>query len=93
MSSSEKYGWYSKKQHIRLTEMVKNKSAYVVINDNKQEIVENKNNCVIYKNENGECIVCTEITSAPNRPSSNFDDYVSRGKVIKFVKQCYINVE
>uniref|UniRef100_A0A6C0CNL5 Uncharacterized protein n=1 Tax=viral metagenome TaxID=1070528 RepID=A0A6C0CNL5_9ZZZZ len=89
MSSREKYGWYSKKQHIALTDAVKHGMSQSVNNSWKKL----KHNSYIYQTENGDEVLCTEVTSTPDYPTSKFDDFVFVGKLAKYVAQCYTEVQ
>ena len=89
MSARENYGWYSKKQHKAMTEAVKHGlSEYF---NNRWEKL--KHNSYIYQTENGDEVLCTEVTSTPNNPTSKYNDFVPLGKVVKFVKSCYTEVQ
>ena len=89
MSSRENYGWYSKKQLIALTNAVKyGMSSYS--NNGWQKM---KHNSYIYQTENGDEVLCTEVTSTPDYPTSKFDDFVFVGKLAKYVDQCYAEVQ
>ena len=89
MSCREKYGWYSKKQHISLTDSVK----YGVERHVNNSWEKKKHNSCIYQTENGDEVLCTEVTNTPNQPSSNYNDFVPVGKVVKFVKLCYTELQ
>lgn len=95
MSSRENYGWYSKKQHAVLSHSVKHGMVMKsVINSRGTEYWEKmKHNSYIYQTENGDEVLCTEVTSTPNKPTSNYNDFVPLGKVVKFVKSCYTEVQ
>ena len=89
MSSREKYGWYSKKQHIAMTDAVKcGMSSY---SNNRWKKL--NHNSYIYQTENGHEVLCTEVTSTPDYPTSKFDDFVFVGKLAKYVEQCYTEVQ
>ena len=93
MSSREKYGWYSKEQHMRLSEMVGYRVARRDRNGGGEYWTTQEHNCYIYQTENGDEVLCTEVTSTPEYPTSKFDDFVPLGKVVKYVKQCYAEVQ
>ena len=50
-------------------------------------------NSYIYQTENGDQVLCTEVTSTPDYPTSKFDDFVFVGKLAKYVEQCYTEVQ
>ena len=95
MSSREKYGWYSKKQHIAMADSVKYGMMIAKKNTNTGETYwENiVHNSYIYQTENGHEVLCTEVTSTPDYPTSKFDDFVFVGKLAKYVEQCYTEVQ
>lgn len=93
MPFNEKYGWYSKKQHTILTHSVKYKLETAIFDSGKTKWEKRKHNCYIYKIESGDNVICTEVTSTTEYPTSNFDDFVFLGKVVKFVKACYTKVQ
>tara|TARA_B100000282_G_scaffold48029_1_gene30110 strand:- start:722 stop:991 length:270 start_codon:yes stop_codon:yes gene_type:complete len=89
MSSREKYGWYSKKQHIAMTDAVKCGMSSYSSNGWKKL----NHNSYIYQTENGDEVLCTEVTSTSEYPTSKFDDFVFVGKLAKYVEQCYTEVQ
>ena len=95
MSSREIYGWYSKKQHIALTDAVKygmmRATSQTYTGETSWEKL--KHNSYIYQTENGDEVLCTEVTSTPDYPTSKFDDFVFVGKLAKYVEQCYTEVQ
>ena len=95
MSSREKYGWYSKKQHIAMTDAVKYgmMRAKPITNTGETSWKKLNHNSYIYQTENGDEVLCTEVTSTPNNPTSKYNDFVPLGKVVKFVKSCYTEVQ
>lgn len=94
MSSREIYGWYSKKQHIAMTNAVKHGMMSSITNTRQETSWEKmKHNSYIYQTENGDEVLCTEVTSTPDYPTSKFDDFVFVGKLAKYVEQCYTVVQ
>ena len=95
MSSREIYGWYSKKQHIAMTDAVKYEMMRATPQTYTGETTweKLKHNSYIYKTENGDEVLCTEVTSTPDYPTSKFDDFVFVGKLAKYVEQCYTEVQ
>lgn len=93
MSSRENYGWYSKKQHIALTDAVKYEMMRAITNTGETSWEKLNHNSYIYQTENGDKVLCTEVTSTPDYPISKFDDFVFVGKLAKYVEQCYIEVQ
>lgn len=94
MTSKENYGWYSKKQHTSLSDDVEYGLMRPVINSRGTRYCEKQcHNSYIYQTENGDEVLCTEVTSTPDYPTSKFDDFVSLGKVVKFIKSCYTEVQ
>lgn len=95
MSSRENYGWYSKKQHIALTDAVKcgMMRARATTNTGETSWEKLNHNSYIYQTENGDEVLCTEVTSTSDYPTSKFDDFVFVGKLAKYVEQCYTEVQ
>jgi len=93
MSSREIYGWYSKKQHIALTDAVKYGMMRATKNTGETSWEKLNHNSYIYQTENGDEVLCTEVTSTPDYPTSKFDDFVFVGKLAKYVDQCYAEVQ
>ena len=86
-------GWYSKKQHINMTEHVTNRTFTLRINcDGEVEKERIVHNCSIYLDNNDKEVVCTEITKINNSPTGNFDDYICLGIIKKFIKSAFIKV-
>lgn len=65
-----RYAWYSAKQHELFKSMVRYNLK--------------QTDCNIYFDKDNVEIVCTEITSTPITPNSNFDDFVFLGKVYRW---------
>ena len=70
MEKHPRYAWYSAKQH----ELFK----YMVSNNMKDK------DCNVYFDKDNVKIVCTEVTSTPEIPNSNFDDFVFLGRVYRW---------
>lgn len=86
-------GWYSKKQHINMTEHVKNRTFTLKNNcDGEVEKERIVHNCAIYLDINNKEVVCTEITKMNDSPKSNFDDFICLGRVKKFIKSAFVKV-
>jgi len=95
MSSRKNYGWYSKKQHIALTDAVKYgmMRARRITYTREPTWEKLKHNSYIYQTENGDEVLCTEVTSTPAYPTSKFDDFVFLGELDKFVESCYTEIQ
>ena len=52
-----------------------------------------KHNSYIYQTGNGDEVLCTEVTSTPDYPTSKFDDFVFLGELGKFVESCYTEIQ
>ena len=93
MSSRKNYGWYSKKQHIALSDAIKHGMMQPVINSRQTSWEKVKHNSYIYQIRNGDEVLCTEVTSTTDYPSSKFDDFVFLGELDKFVESCYTEIQ
>tara|TARA_B100000963_G_C22286681_1_gene519530 strand:+ start:128 stop:409 length:282 start_codon:yes stop_codon:yes gene_type:complete len=93
MSSRENYGWYSKKQHSAMSDAIKHGLMMQVINSRETSWEKIKHNSYIYQTGNGDKVLCTEITSTTEYPSSKYDDFVFLGKLDKFVESCYTEIQ
>ena len=93
MSSRKNYGWYSKKQHIALSDAIKHGLMKSVRNSRGTSWEKIKHNSYIYQIRNGDEVLCTEVTSTTDYPSSKFDDFVFLGELDKFVESCYTEIQ
>ena len=93
MSSKENYGWYSKKQHLNLSKGVKNDWISLSCNSKNTQQKERKHNSYIYQTEGGDTVLCTEVTRSSDHPTGRYDDFVFKGKLVKFIKSCYTEVQ
>lgn len=73
-SSTKLYGWYSAKQ----VEMWGNR---IYDSDDPNAVT-----AVLYSTPDGSTVIVTEVTSNPERPYGNFDDYVCLGEVVSYIR-------
>ena len=67
------------KQHIALSDAIKHGLIKSVINSRQTSWEKVKHNSYIYQTVNGDEVLCTEVTSTPDYPTSKFDDFVFLG--------------